>query len=58
MSILSFCAVAGQSHLDKAIQRAKAAVASSDGKTITQYAEKTKTHAKTPKDDKSTEAFE
>ena len=53
MTLLSFSAIAGQSHLDEAIQHAEAAVASTDGKTVAQHAEEAKTHAKAAKNDKT-----
>jgi soluble cytochrome b562 len=53
MALLSFSAVAGQSHLDEAIQHAEAAVASADGKTIAKHAQEAKTHAQAAKNDKT-----
>ena len=53
IALFSFSAIAGQSHLDQAIQHAEAAVTSPDGKTIAQHAEESKTHAKAAKNDKT-----
>jgi len=53
MAFLSFSAVAGQSHLDEAIQHAEAAAASTNGKTIAKHAQEAKTHAKAAKNDKT-----
>lgn len=53
MALLSFGAVAGQSHLDEAIQHAEAAVGSADGKSLAKHAEEAKTHAQAAKNDKT-----
>lgn len=53
MALFSFSAVAGQSHLDEAIQHAEAAVTSADGKALAKHAQEAKTHAKAAKNDKT-----
>jgi hypothetical protein len=51
--LFSFSAIAGQSHLDQAIQHAETAATSSEGKAIVQHAQESKTHAKAAKNDKT-----
>jgi hypothetical protein len=53
IALFSFSAIAGQSHLDEAIQHAEVAATSSDGKAIAQHAQESKTHAKAAKNDKT-----
>jgi hypothetical protein len=47
LTLVSFGAYAGESHMAEALKHAEAAVKADDGKTIAEHAEVAKTHAKT-----------
>ena len=53
MTLFWFSAVAGENHLDQAIQHADTAVRAPDGKTIAEHAEMAKTHANAAKNEKN-----
>ena len=46
LTLASFGAYAGESHMAEALKHAEAAAKADDGKTIAEHAEKAKTHAK------------
>ena len=47
LTLVSFGAYAGESHMAESLKHAEAAVKADDGKTIAEHAEVAKTHAKT-----------
>jgi hypothetical protein len=53
MVLYSISSIAGDSHLDQAIQHTEAALASPDGKGVAQHAQEAKAHANAAKNDKT-----